>query len=86
VTTRDVRGVVLDVYARILRARGMTANNADLTALELLAAAEGRGIRFTAPAHLHDPDADWTRPVQATGPTGDWAAARAALNTPAETP
>lgn len=78
-SARDVRDAVLDVYARILRARGMTMNDADLTALELLAAAEGRGVKFTAAAHTDDPNADWTRPVEPAEPGGDYRAARARL-------
>lgn len=84
-TARDVRDAVLDVYALILRTRGMTRNDADLTALELLAAAEGRGVRFTALTHHDDPAADWTKPVHAAPPSDDWHAARAALTGAATT-
>lgn len=78
-TARDVREAVQDVYARILRARGMTANDADMTAMELLAAAEGRGVKFTAPTHLDDPNADWTTPVQPAEPGSAYRDARERL-------
>lgn len=79
VTARDVREAVQDAYARILRAHGMTRNDADLTAMELLAAAEGRGVRFTAPTHPDDPNADWTAPVQPAEPGSAYRDARARI-------
>jgi hypothetical protein len=85
VTSRDVRDAVLDAWEDLLRPH-FGNRDAHVLALQLAVAAEGRGVRFTAPARTDDPAADWTRPVQATPPTGDWAAARAALNTTPEQP
>lgn len=76
-SARDVRELITDAWAVKLRTEG--AKNPHALALELAVIAEAHGVKLTRPAHLHDPNADWTRPVEPGVPGGDYRAARAAL-------
>jgi hypothetical protein len=76
-STRDVRDLITAAWATKLRTEG--AKNPHTLALELAVIAEAHGVKLTRPAHLHDPAADWTAPVEAAPPTEDWRAARAAM-------
>ena len=74
-STRDVRDLITDAWAAKLRAEG--AKNAHALALELAVICEAHGVKLTRPAHLHDPNADWTNPVEPAEPGSDYRAARA---------
>lgn len=77
-TARDVRDAVLGAWEDLLRPH-FGIHDARVLANELAVIAEGHGVRLTAPTHLDDPNADWTRPVEPGAPGGDYRAARARL-------
>jgi hypothetical protein len=82
VSTRNVRDLIVTAWAGKLHAAG--CKNPHAFALELAVIAEAHGVKLTRPAHLHDPAADWTAPVEAAEPGSAYLAAKAALTAAAE--
>lgn len=77
-TARGVREAVIHSWEDLLRPH-FGNRDAAILALELAVRAEGHGVRFTAPAHPDDPDADWTTPVQPAEPGDAYRDARERL-------
>jgi hypothetical protein len=65
-STRDVRDLIVTAWAGKLHTAG--CKHPHTIALELAVIAEAHGIKLTRPAHLHDPAADWTKPVEPAAP------------------
>lgn len=85
-SARDVRDDCVAAFESIIARADLAGQRSyHAMALELVAAAEGRGVRFTAPAHHEDPAADWRAPVEPGDTAAGLAAARSALGLPADT-
>jgi hypothetical protein len=86
-SARDVRDVIVDAWAYELSRNG--CRHSHTVALKLAVIAEAHGIKFIRPAHIHDPNADWSQPPTETTPAAAapdvYHAAKAALPRPDRT-